>query len=458
MAMVEKKSVCVDARTVQGNWHARLNSFSDTETLVEAVASRPGFPGANPLCQLSLLARRPSVRFDDIQEAVAADKVLIRAGAFRGALFVLAAEDYPLYFHALRGVLREAGMQPLVQAGILHDTLQSCAAVLRRESWQGACRHDHEVLELLQPMLACRPKGDLAGLTLRKLCDAGVLVRVAAKAATSNQFTYGLMHEWFPALQENPLEEKEARAELLRHYLACHAPATVQDMIWWTGLSAKETKQALEALGKELVPVRVQGDKRSFIALRESLAGGRAPLLQKPSVKSERFEGRGSEQEKPRSGPPGAVVFLPPWDPFPLGWENKSLILEKKWQPWVYASAANAASVIVHRGRIVGVWQLQGGSRAALELHVFATTAKGDKAAVLAQAPKFAKQVAGVFGLSDVGIAERPLPQPLRERAAGSFLWPLGRSTPQQVSFIDRRRGNAFRKTYLSGPPSRAGD
>ena len=94
-------------RQLQRYHHSTLNTFSDGETLVEAIHKRPGIYGPNPIAYLSLLARRPTLTLGDMEEALINDRSLVRATAFRGSLFLLASEDYPLYFRALFDTLRE---------------------------------------------------------------------------------------------------------------------------------------------------------------------------------------------------------------------------------------------------------------------------------------------------------------------------------------------------------------
>jgi hypothetical protein len=42
------------------------------------------------------------------------------------------------------------------------------------------------------------------------------------------------------------MEREEALAELTRRYLRSHAPATVRDYVWWSGLRTSDAKRGLE--------------------------------------------------------------------------------------------------------------------------------------------------------------------------------------------------------------------
>jgi len=83
-------------KTVQRYHHTTLNTFGDGETLVEAIHRRPGCYGPNPIAFLSLLARRPGLTLGDLDEALINDRSLVRATAFRGSMFLMPTEDYPV--------------------------------------------------------------------------------------------------------------------------------------------------------------------------------------------------------------------------------------------------------------------------------------------------------------------------------------------------------------------------
>ena len=61
------------------------------------------------------------------------------------------------------------------------------------------------------------------------------------------QFTYALVAERAPDAQL--LDREEALAELARRFLRSHGPATVRDLVWWSGLSTVEARRGIEACG-----------------------------------------------------------------------------------------------------------------------------------------------------------------------------------------------------------------
>jgi hypothetical protein len=58
----------------------------------------------------------------------------------------------------------------------------------------------------------------------------------------ARQPTFVLLEEWVPPAPEVPRDV--AMARLAERYLASHAPASVQDFAWWSGLTVKDAQQA----------------------------------------------------------------------------------------------------------------------------------------------------------------------------------------------------------------------
>jgi len=58
------------------------------------------------------------------------------------------------------------------------------------------------------------------------------------------QMTYALLAERAPGARR--LSREEALAELSRRYFSSHAPATVRDFVWWSGLTGADARRGLE--------------------------------------------------------------------------------------------------------------------------------------------------------------------------------------------------------------------
>src|SRR5215213_5184272 len=85
----------------------------------------------------------------------------------------------------------------------------------------------------------------LAHIMLRAELD-GI---VCSGPRIGKQFTYALLEERVPPTK--PLSRDEALAKLTHRYFRSHGPATLQDFIWWSGLSTADAKRGVELAGEK---------------------------------------------------------------------------------------------------------------------------------------------------------------------------------------------------------------
>jgi len=88
---------------------------------------------------------------------------------------------------------------------------------------------------------------------------------VCSGARRGKQFTYALLDERVPQTRE--LGHDEALAELVKRYFTSHGPATIQDFMWWSGLTGEEAKAGLEMNTSQLFHEKVNGQTYWFSEL-----------------------------------------------------------------------------------------------------------------------------------------------------------------------------------------------
>ncbi|MGH8636155.1 MAG: winged helix DNA-binding domain-containing protein [Burkholderiales bacterium] len=71
------------------------------------------------------------------------------------------------------------------------------------------------------------------------------------------QFTYALMEERVP--RARPLSRDQALAAHVARYFISHGPAAVKDFVWWSGLTAADTRTGLEIVAHALERIEVDG-------------------------------------------------------------------------------------------------------------------------------------------------------------------------------------------------------
>lgn len=139
------------------------------------------------------------------------------------------------------------------------------------------------------------------------------------------QFTYALTEERAP--DARILSREEALAELTRRYFTSHAPATIQDFAWWSGLTVTDVKAGLALCAGELVEEVIDG--KSYW-LPASL----------PAITIE---------------PSPTIHLLPPFDEYGIAYKDHSASLDPDHQNQARNSVYGGLTVIDGQG--VGYWR-----------------------------------------------------------------------------------------------------
>lgn len=139
------------------------------------------------------------------------------------------------------------------------------------------------------------------------------------------QFTYMLLDERVPPAKA--LHRDEALAELIRRYFTSHGPAQVQDFVWWSGLTAADTKRGLDLVGSLLDHENSDAKDYWFAAVDP------APM-------------------------PQTAYLLPNYDEYTIAYKDRSHFYDPAaFQSLMTRDNVPFTHVIVIHGRIVGTWK-----------------------------------------------------------------------------------------------------
>ena len=138
----------------------------------------------------------------------------------------------------------------------------------------------------------------------------------------------------FVALEEPETRDPtEARAEMLRRYLAAFGPASRRDLGQWTMMHVPEISRALD----RLEPLRRFRDEQG----RELLDVQRAPL--------------------PDPETPAPVRFLPKWDNVLLAFADRTRVLPEAYRKTVIRVNGDVAQTFLVDGLVAGMWRVEDG-------------------------------------------------------------------------------------------------
>jgi hypothetical protein len=143
----------------------------------------------------------------------------------------------------------------------------------------------------------------------------------------------------FVAIEEpESLDPTDARAEILRRYLAAFGPASRRDIVAWSMMHVPEIQRALD----RLEPLRRFRDEHG----RELLDVPRDPL--------------------PDPDTPAPVRFLPKWDNVLLAFADRTRVLPEMYRKRVIGTNGDVAQTFLVDGFVAGIWRVANG-RVVLE-------------------------------------------------------------------------------------------
>jgi hypothetical protein len=146
-------------------------------------------------------------------------------------------------------------------------------------------------------------------------------------ARAGKQPTFALLDEWIPAAKSLPHDQ--ALATLAQRYFTGHGPATIQDFMWWSGLTTKEAKAGLAAIEGQLEHTII-GEQEYYFA----------PDLPKASAD------------------PRDAFLLPPFDEFLVAYRDRSAALDPQYNNLIVPGGNGIFNpIIVIGGRVAGTWK-----------------------------------------------------------------------------------------------------
>ncbi len=263
----------------------------------------------------------------DVEAALDAGDI-VRSWPIRGTLHLIAAEDLPwmLELTASRAIASAARRR--AELGITEAENDRA-----REIAIGALSGGRSLrrLALLGSIEAggVSTAGQRGYHLLGFLAQTGTLVMAGGEGRGQ---TFALLDE--SVAEPRRLEPDEALGELARRYFASHGPATVADLVRWSGLTVRHVRRGLEVAGAALVTIEVE--EVAYHLAPETLS---APL------------------------PARRVLLLPGFDEYVLGYRDRSAGLALEHADAVVPGGGMFKATIVVDGEVVGTWSRRATTR-----------------------------------------------------------------------------------------------
>ncbi len=264
----------------------------------------------------------------DVQAALDAGDI-VRSWPMRGTLHLVAAEDLPwmLGLTASRAIASAARRR--AELGITEAETDRAREIAIGALSGGRSLGRSALLGSIEAG-GVSTAGQRGYHLLGFLAQTGTLVMAGGEGRGR---TFALLDEW--VTEPRRLEPDEALGELARRYFASHGPATVADLVRWSGLTVRHVRRGLEVAGAALVTIEV-----------EEVAYHLAPETLSAPVSTQR------------------VLLLPGFDEYLLGYRDRSAALAPEHSDAIVPGGNGMfKATIVVDGDVVGTWSRRATSR-----------------------------------------------------------------------------------------------
>ena len=163
---------------------------------------------------------------------------------------------------------------------------------------------------------------------------------VCSGALQGKNQTYALLDERVPSVPN--LSKEESLIKLAQLYFQSHQPATLQDFVWWSGLSITEARRGMESLKSGWITEIINGQTYWF-----------------------------REEYRNLSPAESFRCLLPAYDEYIIAYRDRSAVLLSEHHSKAVSSGGVFRPVIVADGQVVGLWKKTSRKKNPISLEYF---------------------------------------------------------------------------------------
>jgi hypothetical protein len=302
--------------------HNQRIAYAMLEKPVDVVAWLGAVQGQDYLGALWAVGLRMRNAVEANVERALADRTIIRTWPMRGTLHFVAAADIRWMLELLTPRVVANIRRYLLREFDLDEGAFARSKDLFARALQGGKQLTRNAMyDVLE-----------AGGVSASQCGRHILTLLAQDgficfgAREGKQQTFALLDEWAPKARR--MARDESLAEIAKRYFTGHGPATLQDFVWWSGLTTADATAGLEMAKRSLVQENING-QNYWLASSMPATKDSAPTAH----------------------------LLPAYDEYTVAYKDRSAALNPK-----YANLPNYGygifnPTIVVDGQVVGTWK-----------------------------------------------------------------------------------------------------
>ena len=300
--------------------HNQLLVEPKFDTAKEVVAWMGAMQAQNYQMAKWAIGARLARATDTIVESAINRGEIIRTHVLRPTWHVVSADDMSWMLDLTASHIKSSLQARHRKLEITEDVVKDSITII--ENALGNSNHltREELLTELQNAHIATEQNRGYHLLLRAEVD-GI---ICSGKTTDRTPTYALLAERVP--RKHVYSQDDALGRLAQKYFSSHAPATLQDFTWWSGLPARLAKRALEMVQSNFISETVDAKTYWFPDSRFSSTT--------------------------------AVYLLPAYDEFLIGYKDKTVSLPFEDQRNNVHTNGVFRPIIVINGNISGIWKL----------------------------------------------------------------------------------------------------
>lgn len=276
------------------------------------------------------------------------DKKIVRTWSLRGTLHAHAAAD-------VRWITALVAERLVKGMGARHRDLELDDSTLNRcfDQLQKAMA-GKSPLTKSELSIALAQIGIMAeGIRLTHILWLGVMQQLFCLGPRrGSELTYVLLDEWVPTAKT--IDRQTAAYTLALRYLQSHSPASLEDFIWWSGLTKTEALTAFSDLKNQLT-VELVGDRPYYFFSEQ------APIRKSPSP----------------------LLALPAFDEYLIAYTDRSWCLDPKYASKVVQSNGIFNPFILKNGEVIASWKRSIGKKEIkIDLTAFSPLSSEERLAI----------------------------------------------------------------------------
>jgi hypothetical protein len=289
-----------------------------------------------------------------VEQAIA-ERTIIRTWPMRGTLHFVAAADIRWMLELLTPRAIAKSKSRLKQLELDNTVFIRCRKLFVKALRGGKKLQRNAIYKMLETdgIVTTNNRGLHI---LGQLSQEGLICFAAREG---KQPTFALLEEWVPAMKKK--QRDEALAELAWRYFVSHGPATLQDFVWWSGLTMADAKSGLEMVKSQLEHEATDGRMYWFSPSRRN-------------IKSRET----------------SAYLLPAYDEYTVAYKDRSAVLHRPYTKPPNSESAILGPTIVIDGQVVGIWKRTFEKRSVvIKPKLFASLKKTEKLALTKAARRY---------------------------------------------------------------------